>query len=419
MDRAGPALFRLVMTWRMRTPPLYVPSHKSAQVPMDPYDAEHDAEYDVVVASLWRSHRQHVVAGLCHAGLRVLVLESLLRPVGAESRRLCLSGLALAQLRRIVPASRRDAVLFGAYRRLDAFAARHCRLGSAFWGWSGQALSALESARRQGIPAILDCGSTHVGWFARRISQEQALHGSGSTFQFAQIQLHQRMQREYAAADAVCVPSGFVASTFLKAGFPEERLRVNPYGVDAGFWQPTGESPIRRERPFRAVFTGSLLLRKGLWYLLEAWKKLSPKDAELVLVGNTYPDAHHLLRNLPADIKRIGRIDHASLRDLYARSDLFVLPSLEEGMSRAVLEAMAAGLPVLVTRETGVTELLVDGEDGWIVTSADTDALAQSLERAIVRRDQLPEMGRSARRRVIPLSWEAYGARAARVLHSL
>jgi glycosyltransferase involved in cell wall biosynthesis len=80
---------------------------------------------------------------------------------------------------------------------------------------------------------------------------------------------------------------------------------------------------------------------------------------------------------------------------------------------------MAAGLPVLVTFETGVTEYMADGEDGWVVPSADADALAHALEQAINRRERLPELGRNARRRVLPLSWEAYGARAASVLQAL
>jgi alpha-maltose-1-phosphate synthase len=376
-------------------------------------------EFDVVVANLWRSYALHTTAGLRRAGLRVLVLESVLRPIAAETRRLCVPGVALVQLRRIVPARLRDAVLFAAYRRLDAFAARQCRLGRTFWGFSGQALSALESARRRGLPAILDCGSTHVDWFARRVGQEQARHGPGAAFAASRQGLHRRMREEYAAADLVCVPSGFAASTFVDAGFPEQRIRVNPYGVDADFWRPSDAGAPRGEQPFRAVFTGSLLLRKGLWYLLEAWKKLAPKNAELLLVGNAYPDAIPFLRELPVGVKRIGRVDHATLRSLYRQADLFVLPSLEEGMSRAVLEAMAAGLPVLVTCETGVTEFMVDGEDGRVVPSADADALAQALEWAMQRREHLPELGRNARLRVLPLSWEAYGARAASVLQAL
>jgi len=248
-------------------------------------------KYDVVVASLWPSYRRYTTAGLAGAGLRALVLESVVRPVTAKTRRLCLTGFALAQARRIVPASLKDATLFAAYGRLDAWAAGRCHLGRSFWGWSGQALAALESARRQGLPTVLDCGSTHVDRYARRVRQEWGLHGPGAAFAASRERLQRRMLREYEVADVVCVPSPFVASTFIDAGFPEERLRVNPYGVDAAFWRPPTDPPARGDRPFRAVFTGTLLLRKGLWYLLSAWRKLAPKDAELLLVGNPYPDA--------------------------------------------------------------------------------------------------------------------------------
>lgn len=377
------------------------------------------AKWDVVVASLLRSHRLHLTRGLRKAGRRVLVLESSPRRIPGEEHRISIPALGLAQARRFVPPALRDPILFSAYRKIDAFAARHCHLGKCFWGWSGQSLKALRAARRRGLPGILDCGSTHIGWFTERIKRELGLHGTNSGFPPSRKQLNTSMAAEYDAAEFVCVPSRFVAATFVDAGLPEEKICLNPYGVDVAFWNRASDNRPTATRPFRAVFTGSMLLRKGLWYLLEAWKKLSPDDSELMLVGNIYPDGQRLMKNLPPGVKWCGRLNHSELREIYRQTDLFVLPSLEEGLARAVLEAMAAGLPVLVTYETGVTDIVVDGADGWVIPSADTDALAQRLEHAIQNREDLALMGDSALDRVAPYTWEAYGERAAALLEKV
>ncbi|MCP4194805.1 MAG: glycosyltransferase family 4 protein [Planctomycetaceae bacterium] len=224
---------------------------------------------------------------------------------------------------------------------------------------------------------------------------------------------------EYDAAEFVCIPSKFVASTFLDAGFPEEKICLNPYGVDVQFWKRTSEEERTADRPFHAIFTGTMLLRKGLWYLLEAWKKLAPNDAKLTLVGSIYPDCQQLMKNLPPGVDWVGRLDQAALRELYRQADLFVLPSLEEGMARAVLEAMAAGLPALVTYETGTTDIVLEGESGWVIPSADVDALASRLQHAIESRDKLRGMGASALERVAPFTWKAYGERAAAFLRNV
>ena len=70
------------------------------------------------------------------------------------------------------------------------------------------------------------------------------------------------------------------------------------------------------------------------------------------------------MQELPAGVHWTGRLDHVALRELHRRTDLFVLLALEEGMARAVLETMAAGLPALVTYETGTTEIVLEGESG-------------------------------------------------------
>jgi alpha-maltose-1-phosphate synthase len=373
-------------------------------------------KWDVIAASLLRNRRVHTARGFTNAGLNVLVLESSPQRIPGEDHRVCLGGLLLAQARRIAPLSYRDPVLFAAYGRFEAFAAAHCRRARAFWGWSAQSLLALEECRRRNIPAILDCGSTHLDWFTQRMEREFQTRGQSPAFTSARLRLNARIAAEYEVADLICVPSSFAAETYLEAGFPPDRLHINISGVDTVFWRLAAKRRSGAARPFRAAYTGSIALRKGVWYLLDAWRRLAPADAELWLFGNMYSDGRALVSNLPPGVRMAGSMSHDQLVDAYSKMDLFVLPTLEEGLSRAVLEAMAAGLPVITTVESGTTDIMKDGEDGWLVPSADSEALAERLDHAMRHRDELPALGVCAQERVAPYTWEAYGERAAALL---
>ena len=84
----------------------------------------------------------------------------------------------------------------------------------------------------------------------------------------------------------------------------------------------------------------------------------------------------------------------------YHRAELFVLPSLEDGFGFVAAEAMACGIPVVVTDQCGAAEWVTAGENGWVVPAGNVDALADVLETAIVRRTDLAEMGRHARQAI-------------------
>jgi glycosyltransferase involved in cell wall biosynthesis len=208
-----------------------------------------------------------------------------------------------------------------------------------------------------------------------------------------------------------------VETTFLDAGASADKLIVNPFGVDTSFWAVNRGAPI--SRPFRVIYAASLILRKGIAYLLEAWKQAELRDAQLLLAGSIGDEARPFLKALPDNVVLLGFMEHGRLRETYGDCDLYVLPSLEEGMARSALEAMAAGLPLVVTRETGMTDIMMDGEDGFVVPAMDVDALVHVLRSAADDRGRLPAMGRSAQIRVSRFSWKAYGQRCGDVLKGL
>jgi glycosyltransferase involved in cell wall biosynthesis len=219
--------------------------------------------------------------------------------------------------------------------------------------------------------------------------------------------------REHELAHRIVVGSSFARDTLVRHGVAESKITVNPYGVDWDRFAGTPRPPAAGRQP-RFLFVGSLLGRKGVPYLLEAWRRLGPVGAELWLAGSGHVEKS-LERELPG-LKLLGRVPHAEVPALFAASDVFVLPSLLEGFSLTVLEALASGLPVIATPNTGAAEALRDPALGRLVTAGSVDELEAALRHYLAN----PPDHAAIRRIAAPLagvfSWTAYGDRWARLL---
>jgi glycosyltransferase involved in cell wall biosynthesis len=213
---------------------------------------------------------------------------------------------------------------------------------------------------------------------------------------------------EYDAADYVQVPSEFVRKSFADRSFPQEKLICLPFGVDIDrYTQASHQDPV-----FRLLFVGRIGLRKGVQYLLEAWKKLQLPNSELVLAGNIEPQFGKVLE----DYQTLeGLVLPGFVRDpsaLYTSSSAFIFPSLEEGSALVTYEAMASALPVIATFNSG--SVVRDGVDGFIVPIRDVTAICESIEKLHRDRELAREMGASARKHVEQYTWENYSRELAR-----
>ena len=209
-------------------------------------------------------------------------------------------------------------------------------------------------------------------------------------------------------ADRCVAPSTYVRQTLIDAGVPADRVAVVPYGVDLDVFTPV-VTPTR-PRPFRVLFVGQLRRRKGLHYLLEAWRQLAMPDAELVLVGHGDVDASLLRRyaghfQLKRDVR--GR---AAMARLYAESDVCCLPSLSDAFGHVLLESLACGTPIIATPNTAAPDLVMPGENGLVVPIRDVKALARALTWFVERRGDLREMRLVARQSAERFSWPAFRA---------
>jgi sugar transferase (PEP-CTERM/EpsH1 system associated) len=207
-----------------------------------------------------------------------------------------------------------------------------------------------------------------------------------------------------------CVSESVAEFAAQTIGIPPAKLAVIPNGIPLEDFQPGDRSRARVDPgiPLRAVVAGTvgrLQPVKGTSYLLEAWSRLASDhpDAILLLVGGGSQQAalERMSRRLGISerVRFLG--DRADVPDLLRGMDVFVLPSLWEGMPNAALEAMAVGLPVVATAVGGTPEVVVDGVTGLLVPPGDPDALAQSIARLLCDPDLRYKMGQAGRERVV------------------
>jgi glycosyltransferase involved in cell wall biosynthesis len=216
-----------------------------------------------------------------------------------------------------------------------------------------------------------------------------------------------REVEEWAAADVILCGSEYVRRGIELAGGPVEKCRVVPYGVD-GVEPLMARRQARTGARFRVLFVGTVGLRKGVQYLLEAAERLRSTSIEFRIVGPLHVEAIGSAR-LKRTLSLVGPRPRGAIPQEYAQADVVVLPTLLEGSATVCYEAMAAGRPVITTPNAG--SVVRDGVDGYIVPVRDAEALASRIAELAAKPEQVLQMGISASQRAAEYTVERYGER--------
>lgn len=214
---------------------------------------------------------------------------------------------------------------------------------------------------------------------------------------------------EAIVADRVIVPSDYVRDTMVANGVDPARVFVLPYGVDTNRFRPP-ERPRDPDGKFRVLFVGALTQRKGIKYLLEAAKRADIPGLELVCVGKLVGDPAAFAPYVDV-FRHVRHVPFHEVHRLFQTADVFAYPSLHEGSAFASYEALASGLPVVCTPNTG--SVVRDGEEGFVVPVRDVEALVDRLRRLARDPDLRARMATAARARAEDFTWAHYGARLA------
>ncbi|MAZ78154.1 MAG: hypothetical protein CMF39_05700 [Legionellaceae bacterium] len=259
-------------------------------------------------------------------------------------------------------------------------------------GLSGYFLKTLETAKSLGMKTVIDRGCPHIDFQYDLLNEEfERLLGKKDVFSKSG-RVYDKMLEEYQQADAIFVPSHYSKNSFINRSVSMDKIKLVPLVKEKNVLKSEADESRRAhvKRPFTVLSVGQNFYRKGFCYLINAWNKLNLPNAQLI-IRNTIPDEFHSLVD-HASIKVLdSHLSDQALIELYYQADVFCLPSIDEGFGMVALEAMAAGLPIVVTDNVGMKDLMTDGEEGFIVPIRDIDALAEKIV-CLYENSQLREM---------------------------
>lgn len=264
-------------------------------------------------------------------------------------------------------------------------------------------LEPLTWASRARIPTILESPNGHIRNFRDVYLKETARLGGRWYLGHPAPRMVERVEREYALAGIIRVSSEWAKASLIEGGVsPDKVVVIGQRPTAQGFTPATDQLPATG--PLRVCFVGSLDLRKGFVHLLRAVRRFGPDRVSLRLVGGTVDGFTRRL--LASEQQGLNvEVTPGDPRAALRWAELFVLPTLEDGSPFALVEALAAGVPVVVTSACGNSPLVRPGETGWVVPAGDEFALAGVMTEAWEQRGELRAMGDEAR-----ATWERINA---------
>ncbi len=286
-------------------------------------------------------------------------------------------------------------------------------------GWSSFAYQSFLKAKDNKCIKILERGSTHIEHQNKILNEEYEIQNlkpkSVSKY------IIEKEKKEYELADYIMVPTEFAKKTFLERGFSKTKIIKNSYGVDLKDFKANNYKRNISEK-FRIIFTGSVSVRKGILYLLEIFEDLNLKNSELLIIGNIDNELLPKLKKYKNNNKIVFKdsVKQNKLRNFYNISDVFVTCSIEEGLSMVQLQAMACGLPIICTLNSGGQEIVDNEINGYIIPIRDKKILKEKILHLYENRLTCLEMGEKARNKAIKeFSWDLYGKNAISIYQSL
>jgi glycosyltransferase involved in cell wall biosynthesis len=303
-------------------------------------------------------------------------------------------------------------------KSFDQYVAQHHLKGiDGIYAYEDGAADTFSVAKEQGIFCFYDLPIAFHST-SRRIQQQEALLFPELAPTLMAVQEPdwkiEHKNREVALADHIIVASSFTKQSLLDIGVSDQKITVIPYGAPIDYFQPQPKT----DQIFRAMFAGQVGARKGVHYLLRAWKAINLTDSELLLVG---------INQLPKDwlidygdqVRLTGSVPHSTLNEYYSSASVFIFPSLVEGFGLVLLEAMACGIPIITTPNTAGPDIISNGIEGFIIPIRDVEALREKIQWCYDHPSELAQMGIMARKKAEQLTWGLYRQRLANKVKEL
>lgn len=279
---------------------------------------------------------------------------------------------------------------------------------AAVFCYNTSALESFSAAKSIGALRVLDQTISDLRFGFEILQDEAQAHPEfADSMPLTQIKENiDRNSEELERADIVVVGSEFAKHSLIEHRVCADKIVTISYGANLPKFAVSG----RRSGVFRVIFVGQISQRKGIKYLLEAVKRLALPNLEVVLVGAVLGSGAGLAPYRDC-FRLVGNVPHGEVPRYLADSNVFVYPSLYEGSAIAVYEALASGLPVITTPNTG--SIVREGVEGYVVPIRDVGAIEEKLLLLYENPDRCAELGRNARRRAEQFTWRHYRERLA------
>lgn len=259
-------------------------------------------------------------------------------------------------------------------------------MADTVYGFNTAALELFKHAKGRGIRCILDQTIAERSYVNMLLSEEYSRWPDASIVPFsistADKALVERERQEQNLADYILCGSSFVKHSLVQSGVDAGKIFVVPVGrikTDPSVSVTVNENMTRRANdPLRILFAGSVGLRKGVPYLLEALKRIEGEIPFVCKIAGTVELCPEFIEKYSGVSQFLGRVNRSAMAELYAWADVFVLPSICEGSAMVVYEALHYGLPVITTENAG--SVVSNTAENRVVQIRNSDAIAAALK---------------------------------------
>jgi glycosyltransferase involved in cell wall biosynthesis len=273
--------------------------------------------------------------------------------------------------------------------------------------YENSALYTFQAAKKTGAKCILDAASLH--------HVEQDRHYESKLSSAYKARVDHLKDKEIALADCIFTTSDLAAQSYLGNVAGEKRVKVIPLGVDIDRFEPSADqySDKSKFRPFTFIFVGKVTVNKGFDVILDAMERLLSEGLPVRLSVAGSID-HALLagrRKIQENILDYGMVGHAELPSVLTSAHCLVLPSRFDSFGLVIPEAMACGVPVIVSNMVGAKQLVEEGRNGFVVPVGNLEALVDRMRWFVANPGSLRRMSIAARAAAERFGWPSYRQR--------
>lgn len=283
--------------------------------------------------------------------------------------------------------------------------------------WPSAALQTLKAAARLGIPTVLERPNAHTRYAYESVQREAKRLGvllpPDNEYAF-KLDVLAREEEEFRLTDYLLCPSEFTIQTFLDQGFKREKLMKHQYGYDDTACYPDNSKVRDNKGGLTMLFAGDCAVRKGVHFALEAWLK-SPahRDGQFLIAGGFLPAYAEKLSSMLShpSVRALGHRN--DVPELMRKSDIMVLPSIEEGFGLVCVEAIGSGAVPLVSE--ACTDVCKHMQNALVHPIGDVAALTKHITMLHEDRNLLAKLRAACLGMAPEVTWTAAGVRLLQV----